>query len=624
MKSMKSTRKVLITILILVFACMFFVACNDKGNLNDNNSSQQVLRKPTADPDPNNPYDFATDVIDYRTTTLDLFYERIAIVFTNSESLNNLFYDYKLEDFDAEKFERVSERYPAELQWIRDRVVKNDFGTQTKKYTRSLWLTLKNPSRENVLDYIDELSADKGVLYAEADVDNHPAGWFATANDELIDHQQSVFEKIELFDAWDTTTGSSNVKVGVIDTGIYKDHPDLTSNVNTALGCGSDYSSDPYYVGDTQYHGTMVAGIIGAKGNNGIGISGVCQNVSLVSLRADGNVFDSNDGMYLEDVECVINAIVYATNNNIPILNFSGGFYGDDKDPQRKRMEEAINNYKGLLIVGSGNKNLDVDSTAMYPQDFDCDNMIVVGAVNRNDTKWSRSNYGSTKVDLFADGNNIETTFPYESYTYAEQERLHVTFSSGTSLAALFVTGVAALILSKCPTLSAAELKGFILDNVDAVPSLVGKCVTGGRLNAKKAVEAAHAHNKLTCTYTSKTIRTGHYVNCNYCDYSTFEAHMWNAVKVPGTDIVKHYLCGGCGAITDIIAIPNPTSLLTPNALALMNEKESSTSGDYEFEITQDIVFVKKNGKYYLMVACDENGNIIADLSKVLKKEETI
>ena len=75
---MKSTRKVIITILILVFACMFFVACNDKGNLNDNNSSQQVLRKPTADPDPNNPYDFATDVIDYRTTTLDLFYERIA------------------------------------------------------------------------------------------------------------------------------------------------------------------------------------------------------------------------------------------------------------------------------------------------------------------------------------------------------------------------------------------------------------------------------------------------------------------------------------------------------------------------------------------------------------------
>lgn len=619
---MKSTRKVIITILILVFVCMFFVACNDKGNQNDNDSSQQVLRKPTADPDPNNPYDIATDVTDYRTTTIKFECERMSITFTNSESLNNLFYDYKLEDFDAEKFDSVCERYPEDLAEIRKRVKLNAFGVQTSQYTRSLWLTLKNPDKENVLDYIDEFRKDKGVRYASPEV-NNPAGWFATANDELIGHQQSVFEKIELFDAWDTTTGSSNVKVGVIDTGIYKDHPDLTSNVYTALGCGSDYSSDPYYVGDTQYHGTMVAGIIGAKGNNGIGISGVCQNVSLVSLRADGNVFDSNDGMYLEDADCVIRAIVYATNNNIPILNFSGGFYGDD-ELRRDRMKNAINNYKGLLIVGSGNKNLDVDSTAIYPQDFDCDNMIVVGAVNRNDTKWSRSNYGSTTVDLFADGNNIETTFPYESYTYAEQERLHVTFSSGTSLAAPFVTGVAALILSKCPTLSAAELKGFILDNVDAVPSLTGKCVTGGRLNAKKAVEAAHAHNKLTCTYTSKTIRTGHYVNCNYCDYSTFEAHTWSPVKVPNTGIVKHHTCIFCGAITDIIAIPNPTSLLTPNALALMNEKESSTSGDYEFEITQDIVFVKKNGKYYLMVACDENGNIIADLSKVLKKEEVI
>ena len=135
----------------------------------------------------------------------------MSITFTNSESLNNLFYDYKLEDFDAEKFNSVCERYPEDLAEIRKRVKLNAFGVQTNQYTRSLWLTLKNPDKENVLDYIDELSADKGVLYAEADVNSHPAGWFATANDELIGHQQSVFEKIELFDAWDTTTGSSSV-----------------------------------------------------------------------------------------------------------------------------------------------------------------------------------------------------------------------------------------------------------------------------------------------------------------------------------------------------------------------------------------------------------------------------
>lgn len=212
MKPMKSTRKVIIMILILVFACMFFVACNDKGNQNDNDSSQQVLRKPTADPDPNNPYDIATDVTDYRTTTIKFECERMSITFTNSESLNNLFYDYKLEDFDAEKFDSVCERYPEDLAEIRKRVKLNAFGVQTSQYTRSLWLTLKNPDKENVLDYIDEFRKDKGVRYASPGV-NNPAGWFATANDELIDHQQSVFEKIELFDAWDTTTGSSSVMI---------------------------------------------------------------------------------------------------------------------------------------------------------------------------------------------------------------------------------------------------------------------------------------------------------------------------------------------------------------------------------------------------------------------------
>lgn len=312
--------------------------------------------------------------------------------------------------------------------------------------------------------------------------------------------------------------------------------------------------------------------------------------------------------------------IVYATNHNIPILNFSGGFYGNEDDPKRKRMEEAIRNYKGLLIVGAGNDNLNVDNTPMYPQDFDCENIIVVGAVNRNDTKCSFSNYGKVAVDLFADGNNIETTFPYESYTYAEQERLHVTFSSGTSLAAPFVTGVAALILSKHPSLSTSELKGFILDNVDQISALSGKCVTGGRLNAKKAVENAHIHSFSTCTYTNLGVRRGHKVECNICDYEKDTLHEWIEVKKPGTGIVMEYQCLACGARTQLIDIPNPYRFFTSNVLTLMLEKEQTTSGDYMIEITRDIVLVKKNGKYYLMVACDDKGNILADLSKVLKK----
>lgn len=288
-------------------------------------------------------------------------------------------------------------------------------------------------------------------------------------------------------------------------------------------------------------------------------------------------------------------------------------------------LRNAIATYNGLIVVAAGNENVEIvdensNGVKLYPQSFNLDNIIVVGASNRNDERWvsnqlEASNYSSTIVDLFAPGVNIYSLSANRTQAYE--------YRTGTSLAAPFVTGVAALIWSVEPNLTATQVKSRIMQNVDSVSALSNLCVSGGRLNAQKALEA-HSHNKVTCTYTSKTIRTGHYVNCKYCDYSTFEAHMWNAVKVPGTNLVKHYLCGGCGAVTDIIAIPNPTSLLTSNALALMNEKESSTSGDYEFEITQDIVFVKKNGKYYLMVACDENGNIIADLSKVLKKEEVI
>ncbi len=211
---MKKAKRIAIIILALMLICAVFVACNDKNkaDVNGEQPTQKVERKPTADPNPYNSYDVAVDAIDWRTTTIKFQFERMIITFTNSESLNNLFYDYTLEDFDTEKFVDVCEVYPEELMVMREKVTANDFGVERREFTRSLWLTLKNPSRENVLQYVDEFRMDKGIRYASPEVHN-PAGWFATTNDELIDHQQSVFEKIELFDAWDTTTGSSNVMI---------------------------------------------------------------------------------------------------------------------------------------------------------------------------------------------------------------------------------------------------------------------------------------------------------------------------------------------------------------------------------------------------------------------------
>ena len=605
---MKSTRKVIITILILVFACMFFVSCNEKEeNVGD--------RKPWAQPDPNNEWDLP-EKVDYSNTEFEG--KKIYLTLTNSESLNNIFYDYTPEDFGSDRFCSVVDKFPKWLEKLRNQTkagkrydIDDVTTANPKTYARTLELGLVNQGRQSAFDCIEYLYTKEYVLIAEPDAKSKLT-WFATTSNDPYTSKQWGLEKIKAYDAWDIEKGNSTLTVGNIDSGINQIHEDLMGNMSN-LSCGTD----PYT--DSVNHGTETAGIIGAVGNNGKGISGVCWNIKIASLKACIGASD-------EVPQLVIAAIEYAKANNIKLLNFSGGFYQDEIAGYSKGLKDAISSYNGLIVVAAGNQNFEIvdegnsNGIKLYPQSFNLDNIIVVGASNINDERWisdqlEASNYSSTIVDLFAPGVNIYTTSKNSTQAYK--------YDTGTSMSAPFVTGVAALIWSVEPNLTATQVKNRIMQNVDPIPALSNLCVSGGRLNAQKALEA-HSHNKVTCAYTSKTIRTGHYVNCNYCDYSTFEAHTWSPVKVPNTGIVKHHICIFCGAITDIIAIPNPTSLLTPNALTLMNEKESSTSGDYEFEITQDIVFVKKNGKYYLMVACDENGNIIADLSKVLKKEEVI
>lgn len=634
-------KRILVAMLLLVLVCTLFVACNDKaadeyvGSIKGDASRGW---KPTADPDPNNPFDVDSDQRDYRDPIYEFKGEKMSITFTNSESLNNLFYDYTLDDFDKSKFKRVYDKKMdwdknwsyAPLQEARDEYKKDKTSKKLKDYIRTIYLELVNPGRENVLEYIDEFKKDKGVLWADPDLSGSGIGWSATTNDTQLRDQTTLFNKIKLFDAWDITTGSASVKVGVLDTGIYKNHPDLTANVSTSLSLGSKRTNDPFAIGTSQYHGTVAAGVIGAVGNNGIGVSGVCQQVTLVSLRADGNEWSSVQRMYLEDADCVTAAIKYATSHNIPILNFSGGFYSARiSSDQRAKMRQAIQNYQGLLVTAAGNEKYNIvdengSGTKLYPQSFNLDNILVVGATNGSDEKWDYgkdgSNYGSTVVDLFAPGTDI-----YSTYSYDRSGTVQNTYGSfsGTSLAAPVVAGVAALLLSMEPNLSASQLKSRIMQSVDTVPALSNLCVSGGRLNAKKAVEA-HGHNLATCTYTSNGVRRGHSVSCNRCSYTDVEAHNWSPVKVPKTEIVKYHICTKCLEKTEIIEIPNPSSLLAPNVLALINQKESETSGDFDIEITKDVAIVKKDGKYYLMIACDDDGKPVADLSRVIRKDEVI
>ena len=343
-------------------------------------------------------------------------------------------------------------------------------------FKKIISLKLSTPGKQNVLDAIKKLEKRKDVLSAEpnyletfdSDVDTQSTT--LTPNDPDLSMQWAL-NKINLPSAWSKSTGSRDVIVGVIDSGIEASHPDLTNNVNRTLSrdCSKTPIEEDNQPTDRRpiYHGAHVAGIIGAKGNNGIGIAGVCWNVQMVSL----NVWDTKEQAF--PVKNVIAAIDYAAANNIPILNFSGG--GDSETLAEKR---AIENYKGLLVCSAGNLKKNTDDEPRYPSAYNyMDNVISVGATNSNDKIWdggSRgSNYGAKTVDLFAPGEDIYSTIP-GGYT----------IKTGTSMATPFVTGVAALLLSRYPDMTAGVIKANILEGVQKVSALNGLCVSGGRLNA--------------------------------------------------------------------------------------------------------------------------------------------
>jgi subtilisin family serine protease len=295
----------------------------------------------------------------------------------------------------------------------------------------------------------------------------------------------TVDADIDALEAWDIQTGSDDVVVAVIDTGIDLDHKDLASNiwVNTDEtpnnGIDDDnngYTDDVYGWNfydknndpndkDTK-HGTHVAGTIGAIGNNNIGVVGVNHDVQLMALRFLGPKGGTT--------AAAIEAIQYATNNGAHLSNNSwggGGYSGP--------LYNAIKEADSLFVAAAGNASNNNDTNPSYPASYDLENIIAVASTDDDDNRSSFSNYGAETVDLGAPGSAIYSTVPDDNYdTY-----------NGTSMASPHVAGVAALVLAEDPDLTYAEVKEIILDNVDPNQDLDEITVSGGRLNAEKALK---------------------------------------------------------------------------------------------------------------------------------------
>lgn len=291
--------------------------------------------------------------------------------------------------------------------------------------------------------------------------------------------------------AWATTTGSDDIVVAVIDTGVDYNHEDLTRNMwvrpasmapyhDEELGTIDDDSgynaidsaSDPM---DDNGHGTHCAGIIGAEGENDLGIAGVNWKVKIMPLKfmSAGGSGSTKDA--IEAINYVISRKKAGV--NVRIISASWGSTQKSRalgDVIRKAYENDI-----IFFAAAGNAGTNNDRTPHYPSSYDIPNVISVAALDRSDQLASFSNYGAKSVAIAAPGVDILSTWLGNEY----EEK------SGTSMATPVVAGVAALMLAEHPRMSVDELRKKLLASTDPIVALKGKTVTGGRVNAAKALE---------------------------------------------------------------------------------------------------------------------------------------
>ena len=298
----------------------------------------------------------------------------------------------------------------------------------------------------------------------------------------------TVDADIDAPEAWDIRTDASTVIVGVVDTGIDYNHPDLAANmwrnVNETAGDGIDndgngYIDDVHGINgitnsgnpmDDQYHGTHVSGTIGAVGNNGVGLVGVAPNVKLMGLKF---LSSSGSGSTSDAIKC----INYGRQMGAHILSNSWG--GGGFSQALYDAISAANNAGVLFVAAAGNSSADNDGGEYYPANYNVPNVVAVAATDHNDARSSFSSYGYKKVLLGAPGTNIYSTYPNNSYNTI----------SGTSMATPHVSGAFAMLKAHRPDLDTLpKLIQHIAMSTDPIPSMANITYSGGRLNLHKAL----------------------------------------------------------------------------------------------------------------------------------------
>jgi thermitase len=355
--------------------------------------------------------------------------------------------------------------------------------TVIKEYSEVKGLQLVKIAKNiSLKDALAKYTKNSNILYAEP---NYAYTQNSIPDDTYYNNQWGL-SQINAPDAWNITTGSSKVIIAVVDSGIDLNHSDLKADIwvnkGEIPGNGIDddhngYIDDIYgwnfvtgnnNVTDDDGHGTHIAGIIAAVGNNSKGVTGVMWSATIMPLK----FLDSDGNGYVDDA---VSAIRYATKMGASIISCSWG--GNEYS---KALKDVIDASSALVVCAAGNdeSSKDDDVSPIYPACFTSQNIISVAATDENDNLASFSDYGINSVDVAAPGTSICSTLPGSHYGYMQ----------GTSMAVPYVSGLAGLIKSIRPDLTALQIKYTILNNVDYISSLAGKILTGGRINVFKAL----------------------------------------------------------------------------------------------------------------------------------------
>ena len=429
------------------------------------------------------------------------------------------------------------------------------------------------PDNTSLSDFIEDLQSLPEVAYAQPNYlyyleyegtpvvvrpeDISGANPEAVTNDPRLSLQWHL-DKIQAGNVWDVTYGDAAVRVAVIDTGVQADHPDLSGQI----AAQADMVTGDGVAEDDNGHGTHVAGIIAAIGNNGEGGVGIAPDTQLIAV----DVFSESNGKWTATTANIIAGIEFAVDNGAKVINLSLGSYSEDT-AENDAVDAAA--AAGVVVVASaGNEST---SAAHYPSDVD--SVLGVIATDWNDSIASYSNYGAAK-DISAPGGSVTTSV--NSRILSTYKGSQYAWMAGTSMASPVVAGVAALVWSVDPSLTAEEVKSLICETAVDLGAIGRDSYYGfGRVNAKAAMLTALKAEGITSGDYEYVVNDGD-ATITIINYNGAGSEV---MTVP--DTIDGYTVTGIGTLA-YYNIPTLVTVLLPESITDIGQSAFGFCGSLE------------------------------------------